>query len=57
MPKYNIIYEVTETYDAIDYYSLLDHIANEHWIGSLGRSWLDGGIRVIDIREVKGEEE
>lgn len=55
MPKYDIIYEVTETYDAFDYYSLLSHIENGHWIGSLDRSWLDAGIRVIDIREVKND--
>ena len=58
MPKYTVIYEIVETYDAtlegdFGYYSLRDAIKNGHYAEDFDRSWRDGDIRVIDILEVQ----
>lgn len=58
MPSYNIIYEIVETYDCtiegdFGYYSLRKTLEDGHYSGDLDRSWINGELRVIDIREVK----
>ena len=60
MPKYTVIYEIVETYDAtlegeFDYHSLRAEIENGHYLDSLDRSWREGGIRVLDVWEVEND--
>ena len=60
MPKYNIIYEIVETYDAtlegdFGYYSLRKALEDGHYNGDLDRSWINGKLRVIDFKEITDE--
>lgn len=58
MPRYTVMYEIVEEYDAtlegdFDYYSLRTALENGHYSGDLDRSWRNGELRVIDILEIK----
>lgn len=59
MPRYTIIYDVVESYDAsIDVDSLDDLAAAVeygHWHGDLDRSWREGTVRVVEIWRVDDE--
>ena len=56
MPKYTVIYEVVEKYDATlegDYtHDFIAHmIENGHYSEDFDRSWREGGIRIVDVWE------
>ena len=59
MPKYDIIYEIVESYDAsIDADSLDDLTAaveQAHWNDEIDRSYRDGSVRVVEIWMVDDE--
>lgn len=54
MPKYHIVYEVVESYDAtiegvFDHNSLTDAVTSGHWNGYIDRSWREG--RTVRVKE------
>lgn len=53
MPKYNVMYEVVESYDAtIDVeslHNLTDFIEHGHWNEEIDRSWRGSMVRVVNI--------
>ena len=60
MPRYGVIYEIVETYDAtlegeFDYHSLREAVENGHYQDDFDRSWRDGHIRVLDVWEAKND--
>ena len=59
MPRYTVMYEVVESYDAsIDVDSLDDLTAvveYSHYDGSLDRSWREATVRITDIWRVDDE--
>jgi len=59
MPRYTVMYEVVETYDASIDLDSLDNLTAAveygHWNDEIDRSWREGTVRVVDIWRVDDE--